>query len=128
MQLYIYTALYKLTQANTQIRVMDSMLCLTKRDTKKALMEQGFLTEGETLLGCFGCSSINCQNTSHYLKKRIQALCDDSIPPNTHSVLAQVVFWSGTYLQHFFGTSNAPHTYRAVQQVKQVTIISKCSL
>lgn len=116
--------------ANTQIRVMESMLCPTKRGTKKALTEQGFLTEGETLLGCFGFSSTNCQSASHYLKRRIQALCDDNIPPNTHThtVLAQVCFWSGTCLQHFFGTGNAPHTYRAAQQVKQVTIISKCSL
>lgn len=114
--------------ANTQIRAMDSMLYPTKRDTKKALMELGFLTEGGTFLGCFGFSITHCQSASHYLKKRIQALYDDNIPPDTHSVLAQVVFWSGAYLQHFFGTHSAPHTYRAAQQVKQVTIISKCSL
>lgn len=47
-------------------------------------MEQGFLTEGQTLPGCSGFSSTNCQSTSHYLKKRTQALCDDNIPPNTH--------------------------------------------
>lgn len=81
---------------NTQIRVTDSMLCPTKRGTKKAQMEQGFLTEEETLLGCSGFSSTNCQSTSHYPKKRIQAFCDDNMPPNTHTVLTQVVFWSGT--------------------------------
>lgn len=72
--------------ANRQIRAMDSMLHPTKRDTKKALTEQGFLTEAETLLGCFGFSITNCQSTSHYLKKRIQALYDDNIPPDTHTL------------------------------------------
>lgn len=49
--------------ANTQIRVMDSTQCPTERSNKKALKEQGFLSEGQTFIGCSGFSSTNCQST-----------------------------------------------------------------
>lgn len=47
-------------QSGTQIRAIDSLLSPTKRGTKKAAVEQGFLTKGETLLGCFDFFIIDC--------------------------------------------------------------------
>jgi len=81
----------------------------------------------QKLLGRFGFLTIDCKSISHYLKNRIQALRDDNTLPDTYTVLAQLVFWSGTSAQCFFGTDYAPHTYRAAQRVKQVAVMFKCS-
>lgn len=116
--------------ANRQIRAMDSMLYPTKRDTKKALTEQGFLTEAETFLGCFGFSITNCQSTSHYLKKRIQAPWDDNIPPDRHTVGPGCVLVWYLLAALLWHTQRSPHlqgcpTSKTSDNNIQVLIVNK---
>lgn len=136
VELYIYRALCKsnlqrlqMKESRTQTGQGNGFITMShKNQVPNRLQEsRDFLQEERSYLGVL-VSLLLIAKVSLTTLKREFKLYEMTVSYLAHNtVLAQLVFWSGTYSQQF-DTDYPPHTYRAAQQVKQVTIIFKCSL